>query len=130
MVKNLNHRFNTEFKLCQGGISLESYENSEEFANVTSVGSMPRKMRSLGNPVEWPVDDVDLFQIPWLSLRREKTGDGDSLFLFLHEDTILQFFETMNFEGMEIDFFLLREIIFRFVLLNLRFLQAIQKQLS
>ena len=114
LVKNLNHRFNAEFKLCPGGISLESYQNSEEFANVTGVGSMPRKMRSLGNPVEWPVDDVDLFQIPWLSLRREKTGDGDSLFLFLHEDTILQFFETMNFEGMDNDFFLLREIIFRF----------------
>ena len=114
LIKNLNHRYGSEFEIHPEGLILETYTTPADFAERTGVGSMPRKMLALGSLEKWPVEDVDLFQIPWLTLRREKTGEGESLYLFLHEKTILQFFETMNFEEMENDFYLLREIIFRF----------------
>jgi hypothetical protein len=114
LVKNLNHRYGSEFKIHPEGLILETYENLTEFAGRTGVGSMPRKILALGSPNEWPVEDIDLFQIPWLTLRRETSGEGESLYLFLHEKTILQFFETMNFEEIENEIYLLREIIFRF----------------
>lgn len=114
LVKNLNHRYGSEFKFHPEGLILETYENSTEFARCTGVGSMPRKILALGSPKEWPAKEIDLFQIPWLTLRRETMGDEESLYLFLHEDTIIQFFETMNFEEMENEISLLREIIFRF----------------
>ena len=37
LVKNLNHRFGSDFKLSTGGISLARYESPEEFASFTGV---------------------------------------------------------------------------------------------
>ena len=114
LIKNLNHRYGSEFEIHPEGLILENYATPADFAERTGVGSMPRKMLAFGSLEKWPVEDVDLFQIPWLILRREKTGEGESLYLFLHEKTILQFFETMNFEDIDGDYELLKEIIFRF----------------
>jgi len=123
MVENINYRFGLEVKMHSEGLELQSYSSLIEFAEQTGVGSMPRKIQNLGNPQNWPTSEIDLFQIPWLTLHYDENRDLP-FYLFLNQNEIMQFFDTMNLAQNEEKICLLREIIYRFGSPELTFTNA------
>jgi hypothetical protein len=113
--KVVNDRFGLKTVLSSDGLELESYESLVEFAGMTGVGSMPRKMHAIDKEASHARCDVDVFQLPWLTLRRRE--DPDSPYsLNLKEEAAMHFFQTLSLSPNDKrrPESLLREIIYRF----------------
>jgi hypothetical protein len=112
-AKVVNDRFGLKTRFSKDGLELESYASLMEFAERTGVGSMPRKIQVIEQGASHTGCDVDIFQLPWLTLRRREDQDSP-YFLHLKKEATMQFFETLNLDETREPESLLREIIFRF----------------
>ena len=120
LVAFINQRYGLDVDYSEDGIELENYHSLDEFGARTGIGSIQRKISSLDEAIRLDPfkclsnEELDLFSLPWLTLRPVIEKDKESFSLHLNARYILHFFTTIVSEDCDFPISVLRKVIYSF----------------